>query len=185
MGKINPKAEFNRNEDDELVLTPGGLRPKSKVHFVRPGHHISEEKGRLKIMDSETGEIIKDLGEINRVTEKKAANFISRVKLAEKKKGTMAPGPITDGWIINSEWTNNTGNPISYFKTRWIVPPEPATDNGQTVFLFNGIQQTRTLVRSFFNPSCSGAVLLQAAEITGRSPTGMLTAKVVQLFMVL
>jgi hypothetical protein len=54
----NRKHKLN---DDELVLTPGGLRPKSKVHFVKPGQQINVEKGRLKIIDSGTGEITKDL----------------------------------------------------------------------------------------------------------------------------
>ena len=39
-----------------------------------------------------------------------------------------------------SGWLNASGNPISYFKTRWAVPPAPATDHGQTIFLFNGIE---------------------------------------------
>jgi hypothetical protein len=60
------------------------------------------------------------------------------MKAAVMKK--VAAAPMTDGWIVYSGWTNVSGNPISYFKTQWIVPPDPATDNGQTVFLFNGIQ---------------------------------------------
>ena len=63
MDKAIPNKEPKLTQDDELVLTPGGLRPKSKVHFVKPGQHIDGENGRLKIIDSETGEIIKDLGD--------------------------------------------------------------------------------------------------------------------------
>ena len=62
---------------------------------------------------------------------------------------------------MNAEWTNTTGHPISYFSTKWIVPPAPATDNGQLVYLFNGIQQTS-----------SGPFILQPVLQWGVSPAG-------------
>jgi hypothetical protein len=30
--------------------------------------------------------------------------------------------------------------PINYFTTTWVVPPAPSSDDGQTVYLFNGLQ---------------------------------------------
>jgi len=134
--KPEPKSE------DGLILTPGGWRPKSEVHFVERGHHVSGAGGRLKIVHTETGKTVKDLGALPKARLERGGKPILRVQPAGKKKGAPAPAPITDGWIVYSGWTNNSTNPISYFKTRWIVPPEPATDNGQTIFLFNGIQQT-------------------------------------------
>jgi len=138
---MTPKIDNDRNQKGEMVITPGGWRPKSKVHFVDPGHHISGEGDRLKIIHTETGKTIKDLGEL-KVAEEEGGKLVLRVKPAEKTIGASSSAPITNGWIVNSEWTNRTGSPISYFKTRWIVPPQPATDNNQIVYLFNGIQQT-------------------------------------------
>jgi len=61
-----PKNRKPEDEDREkLVLTPGGWRPKSKVRFLKPGEHIDGEGGRLKIVNSATGEVIEDLGEIS------------------------------------------------------------------------------------------------------------------------
>lgn len=64
MGKIPVKRRGKRTDKDELVLTPGGWRPKSKVHHVPPGYHIDGAGGRLKIIETATGKVIEDLGEI-------------------------------------------------------------------------------------------------------------------------
>jgi hypothetical protein len=59
----------------------------------------------------------------------------------------VAPAPALvpafgSGWITYASWTNNTGTPVSLFSTRWVVPPAPSTQSGQTIFLFNGIQNS-------------------------------------------
>jgi hypothetical protein len=118
-------------------------------------------EGKLRIINTETCKITKDLGEITKIPQDKAGKSISRIKSAEKKEGIAGPAPITNGWIVNGEWTNNNRNPISYFNTSWIVPPNPATDNGQTIFLFNGIQQTN-----------SGPFILQPVLQWGKSFAG-------------
>jgi hypothetical protein len=41
---------------------------------------------------------------------------------------------------VNSFWQNNGAEPINYFTTTWVVPPAPSSDDGQTVYLFNGLQ---------------------------------------------
>jgi hypothetical protein len=64
MSKTSPRRKSKQTEKDQLVLTPGGWRLKSKVHYVKPGHHIDSEGGRLKIIHTATGKVIKDLGEI-------------------------------------------------------------------------------------------------------------------------
>jgi len=54
----------NQNDKNKRVLTPGGWRPKSKVREVGPGQHISGAGGRLRIIETTTGKVIEDLGEI-------------------------------------------------------------------------------------------------------------------------
>ena len=143
MAKKSVEPGIHQSGKEEHVLTPGGWRPKSKVHFVELGHHISgEEGGRLKIVHTESGKTIKDLGVLLEAPSAKRRKPGMPMKVAAKRKRAPAPAPITDGWIVYSGWTNGSGNPISYFGTRWTVPPNPATDNGQTIFLFNGIQPT-------------------------------------------
>jgi len=48
-----------------------------------------------------------------------------------------------------ASWTNTTDSPISWFTATWTVPDAPATNHGQTIFLWNGIEPT------------SGAAVLQ------------------------
>lgn len=48
--------------------------------------------------------------------------------------------PITDRWITYAEWKNESSNPIAFFKTTWVVPPEPETKGIQVVLLFNGLE---------------------------------------------
>jgi hypothetical protein len=164
MGKIHTnagKTGVQQNAgDEEMVITPGGPRPKSMVHYIEPGHHVSSEGGRLKMIHTATAKVVKDFGEIPKHN-KQSESRVVRAKPLNKLGGGATPGPITDGWIINSEWTNTTGNPISYFSSKWVVPPAPATDNGQLVYLFNGIQQTN-----------SGPFILQPVLQWGNSPAG-------------
>jgi hypothetical protein len=121
-----------------LVLTPGGWRPKSQVHVLEPGHHISGKEGKTRIVRTATGEVIKDFGK----TSKK--NRFAGSAPGVKSSGTKPAFP-DNAWIENSQWTNNSSNsgkPIVYFKTKWVVPRAPRTKNGQVIFLFNGLQQT-------------------------------------------
>jgi hypothetical protein len=46
----------------------------------------------------------------------------------------------TGGWQSWSRWTNRTSHPIVSFVAQWTVPVAPAAANGQTIYLFNGLQ---------------------------------------------
>ena len=151
------------------VLTPGGWRPQSKVHRLEPGHAVSMAGGRLKIVHAESGRVIKELGVVPKAPKNKKAPKSKGAKAeavglpmkpVAKPKGAHAPAPITDGWIVYSGWFNTSANPISYFTTQWAVPPAPATDHDQTIFLFNGIEPD------------DGAFILQPVLQWGSSAAG-------------
>jgi hypothetical protein len=77
-------------------------------------------------------------------------------------RNVVAPaGPVPafgGGWITYASWTNTTGRPVTRFATTWTVPPEPATRNGQTIFLFNGIQNSTNIYQPVlqWGPSAAG-----------------------------
>jgi hypothetical protein len=48
--------------EEEMVLTPGGLRPSSGVAKVEPGQHGTIEDGRLKVVETASGRIVADVG---------------------------------------------------------------------------------------------------------------------------
>jgi hypothetical protein len=56
------KRKDKHTRETNLVLTPGGWRPKSKVFKVEPGHHVEVQEGRLKVIHTATGRIIADVG---------------------------------------------------------------------------------------------------------------------------
>jgi hypothetical protein len=66
------------------------------------------------------------------------------------------PG-LGTGWITYAGWTNNTGQPVSLFKTSWVVPPAPATQSGQVVFLFSGIQNSTMIYQPVLQYGVSAA----------------------------
>jgi hypothetical protein len=47
------------------------------------------------------------------------------------------------GWIAFAYWRNQTGSPITSFRTSWQVPARPTSDTGQTIFLFNAIEDAQ------------------------------------------
>src|SRR5215831_4155454 len=121
-----------------MVLTPGGFRPKSLVHFIEPGHGLILEKGVIS--------------KINLIT-KELTHFpeppAHRVPFGAFGPGrapappapSEVPGALPDGWQTYAFWDSG-GTPITSFSTTWLVPQPPSTTSGQTIFLFNGIQNT-------------------------------------------
>jgi len=141
MGDDSSKKTSKQNKEDktDLVLTPGGWRPKSKVHLLKPGEHVSGKGGKLQIIHTETGKIVKTVGTLSKKKLIRNLGTPGRVRPRSLSAPAQLPAPGT-GWIVNSGWTNGSANPISYFSTRWVVPPAPSTDNGQLIYMFNGIE---------------------------------------------
>ena len=65
---------------------------------------------------------------------------------------------LGSGSIAYAFWSNKTGHPISSFRTTWAVPPVPKTRSGQTIFLFNGIQNSTMIYQPVlaWAPSAAG-----------------------------
>jgi len=120
-GKTNVIRERNIPMPSNLVLTPGGFRHPSLVHKVEAGVAVHVSQGRTWLKELATGTII------------------------EVPEHQTQPGEVPgfgSCWIVDGFWLNSTGNPVTSFKTTWRVPPAPATNHGQTIFLFNGIDPT-------------------------------------------
>lgn len=127
-----PKRPVRANDGTDLVLTPGGPRPRSLVHRLEPGQHVSTKDGRVRIIKTATGEVVKDLGEAGTPGTTDSAPTTSA--------GRATPGISDIGWIENAQWRNAGADPIIYFSTTWVVPPQPSANDNQTIFLFNAMQ---------------------------------------------
>ncbi len=130
-----PVRALRPEDAHDLIITPGGLRPRSRVHVLEPGQHVDTTSGRIRIIDDATGEVVKDLGESEptEAEEGLAGGAIEGLKAS-------IPALADVGWIENSQWRNGGVDPIIYFSTTWVVPPEPASQDNQTVYLFNAVQ---------------------------------------------
>lgn len=126
-------------DSEEMVTTPAGLRPASGVFPVPDGGSINISGNDVQVLDASKN--------IVRVAQHNSANLKSAI------------GPQESGWIADANWYN-TGSPISYFSTSWVVPPAPVTYHGQTIYLFNSIEPA------------SGNAILQPVLQYGPSPAG-------------
>ena len=120
---------------EEFVLTPGGLRLKSLVHKIESGTILDGSDGRHRMLDS-SGRVLADFGLI---PYRPTGRPLMPENVAHPAGGVPAFG---SGWITYASWTNDTGTPVSLFSTSWVVPPAPATQSGQLIFLFSGIQNS-------------------------------------------
>lgn len=135
---------------EKMVLTPGGYRAESKVRFIEPKHRLKRSNGHLKKMDP-TGAEIADFG----VLEERVQGLpIMPRQVSRLKPRIPAMG---SGWIAYADWTNTTGNPISKFATRWTVPSPPKTSSGQTIFLFNGMEDSTMIYQPVLQWGVSAA----------------------------
>ncbi len=134
-----------------LVLTPGGFRDRSLVHAVEP-EHVLDLGGESIRMLHVSGHEVADFGP---VPHRPGEQPLMPGNVGRHPSVVPALG---SGWIAYAYWTNNTGHPVRRFATTWVVPPVPATDHGQTIFLFNGIQNSTMIYQPVlqWGPSAAG-----------------------------
>jgi hypothetical protein len=115
------------------VLTPLGYRDSANVHRVPQGYElISMPDTHVRMQNLKTGDYI---------------DFPKPVVKNEQRV------PFTDnGWVTYAYWHNGTGSPVEYFVADWNVPPPPSTYEGQTLFLFNGINQAYFTSLTYVTP---------------------------------
>jgi len=119
-------------------MTPSGPRPRSKTFSVTPDCKIVHSGSEIHVID-ESGTVL--------------------------YKGPHTPGvsrhsPSMDsGWITYASHCCNPRDILYNFSTTWEVPPAPATDNGQTLFLFPGIEPAsyETILQPVLQWGCSAA----------------------------
>jgi hypothetical protein len=116
---------------EELVVTPGGFRPKSLVHLIEPDHTLRIKDSQIQKVHR-SGKIVQIYPEIPYRSSKPLMPGNVNVPAREVPS-------LGTGWITYAYWNNVTGTPISSFATTWVVPPPPSSQSGQLIYLFNGI----------------------------------------------
>jgi len=152
----------------DLVIIPGGQRPRSFVHQVEEGHVIDGSEGKLRKFTA-SGEFLEDFGPHVRsgvaavatsgsdgepfmpdhvvLPDSTPQGAPAPTQAPDARPDGQAPATFKNGWITYSSWTNSTGTPVSRFSTTWTVPPAPisrvaAAGSYEIVYLFNGIQNS-------------------------------------------
>jgi hypothetical protein len=146
----NMKQDGTTASDTDLVLTPGGYRLSSLVHKIESGAVLDAASHNLRTMDA-TG---KEMMRFGALTPRNTGKPLMPANVTHQPGAVPALG---SGWICYAGWTENA-TPISMLTTTWIVPPEPATQSGQVVFLFNGIQNDTMILQPVlqWGPSAAG-----------------------------
>src|SRR4051812_6609054 len=103
------------------AITPGGIRPKSMIHVVQPGEVVRADRGVFKRFHLESETFI----------EPPPVGF----------DPPQLPG-IGSGWLAAARYTEDSKNVIRTMRTTWTVPPEPTREDGQLIYIFNGLQDS-------------------------------------------
>lgn len=143
--------------DDSLsgyVLTPFGWRPASRVTKLSEGHSLRVLGGRLQDVDA-AGTAVRDIGEF---TTQVGGVPLFPNNVMREPPGTPPIASLGSGWITYAYWNRPLGQSIKADTTKWIVPPAPSSWDGQTIFLFNGIQSSSWILQPVlqYGPSRAG-----------------------------
>ncbi|KAF7304217.1 hypothetical protein MIND_00653900 [Mycena indigotica] len=104
------------------VIVPGGPKAAADVHQIPAGGRIAHVNDQVHVFDA-------------------AGSIVKKVSVGVRPTPVRnAVAPLQTGWITYASWLNQGSSPISSFTTTWTVPPVPATNHGQTIFLFNSIE---------------------------------------------
>jgi len=157
-----PQSESLSSSKTDLVLVPRvGLVPKSQVHIVEAGAHLTLQGTHILKVQNVSGKTIEDFGPIHI---ENSPNSPTGMRNLSQRNLSVSPGNIVGAnpnWITWSSWTNPSNQPpINYFTTTWKVPNAPTTNHGQTLFIFNGLQ------------TASGSDILQPVLQWGPSAAG-------------
>ncbi|KAJ7440161.1 hypothetical protein FB451DRAFT_141382 [Mycena latifolia] len=124
----------------EMVLTPSGYRPKANVHAIPAGGSLAHVGNEIHVLAAD-GTVV----------------HVATAGAPQEARAAVARENF--GWIGFAIYTGTA--PITSLTTKWTVPPVPATDNGQTVFLFNALA-----------PTGGSSAILQPVLQYGRSNAG-------------
>jgi hypothetical protein len=151
VAETHPEAGNGKADVPEgYVLAPGGYRRKELVHHVPDGTVIDGTDRRIRHLDA-AGNVLADHGilELRRPDRPLQPGNVVHAAAAVPAFGS--------GWIAYGGWTDNTGFAITNFQTTWKVPPPPTTGSGQTIFLFNGIQNSTMIYQPVLQWGSSAA----------------------------
>jgi hypothetical protein len=132
---------------EKMVLTPFGYKNADQVHYLPDNHSLIFKRDSTLEVDSKSSQIIKAFGKY-----KKTVTTTTSTSDSHSGVENLVPGSYGSGWITDAVWINTASPLISYFSTSWTVPPVPYTNHGQTVYLFNALQDGESSTSYIIQP---------------------------------
>jgi hypothetical protein len=117
------------------VLTPGVHALNTNAHEVPAGGHIAHIGSDIHVVAA-NGTVV---------------HVVSNVKPSPTQ--TAAKREQT-GWITFAYWLTFIEPPISSFTSSWTVPAVPTAQHGQTLFLFNSIENVNAILQPVLQVCC-------------------------------
>jgi hypothetical protein len=109
---VYPNEEGGNIVAEQLVLTPGGFRSQSLVHFIEPGHGLIVDQGVLKKIEMASRRII----DLPPPLQGAIAPPMDRAKARPAGEPAVVPAFGT-GWITYA-WWDSGATPITSFSTK-------------------------------------------------------------------
>jgi hypothetical protein len=130
-------------KSDSMVMAPGGnLVPSSNVHLIENGYHLAFAQGHVLKLQNKTNKLMEDFGAGSPSLSGPQQKSLSLFSNDSKKSNSQGPSSPSASWMTNAQWDNpSSTNNITSITTSWTVPVTPATNNGQLIYIFNGLAQ--------------------------------------------
>jgi hypothetical protein len=107
----------------ERVIAPG-YRSATNIYEIPPGGSLAHVGSKIHVLAA-NGTVV-HVATAGATTAGQSKSAVSR--------------DLMDGWVAFAYFLNPGFSLISSFTATWEVPPLPETDHGQTIFLFNAVQ---------------------------------------------
>ena len=118
----------------DYVITPFGYFHSSCVHQLARGESVRKDVKAIQHAD----------GSLESVNTCAFAQYNSKGELAAQKGTPVKDPTIGHAWVEFSGTTTSTS--YGELIAEWTVPPAPAVNNGQTVYLFPGLEDYADVV---------------------------------------
>jgi len=134
---------------EDMVITPFGPRLRQCVLEVESGSHIYETDDGLRVTREING--LLHSYEVDVPLECHTDGFVEQ--LMHKRAMRRAENPVPDGWLDNAGAypLGKAGN-ISQFTGVYTVPGDPASNSGQVLFYFIGMQDNNFAAVNIIQP---------------------------------
>jgi hypothetical protein len=164
-------ATQEQKPQDEMVATPFGAVPKSKVFVIEEGYTTVIEDNRVLKIESSTGRIVQDLGEASSKTKPDAGGRTQGVDPHFFSANDILA-------VVNSAPVNSTDR-FSSFTSHIIVPVAPAQNTetifiGNRMFIFDNVQ-VELVAALQYGPSAAGGGWNWGAASWKRTSSGVVT----------